>query len=74
MPQPRRAARGPRPRGALAYDKPPMELDDLVDRLRTYRIAWLDDPDSPYRVPAGPNTSPAPNTSPDTERLTQKVE
>ncbi|ATD70410.1 MULTISPECIES: PadR family transcriptional regulator [Gordonia] len=55
-------------------------LDDLVDRLRTHRIAWLDDPDSPYRVPTGPNSSPAPNpctvpdSSPDTERLTQKVE
>ncbi len=57
-------------------------LDDLVDRLRTHRIAWLDDPDSPYRVPTGPNSSPpAPNpctvpdsSPPDTERLTQKVE
>lgn len=30
MPQPRRH---PRPRGTLPYDKPPMKLDDLVDRL-----------------------------------------
>ncbi|MGI6877901.1 Abi family protein [Microbacterium sp. gxy059] len=33
MPQPRHAPRQPRPRGPLRYDKPPMELDDLVDRL-----------------------------------------
>ncbi|SDU51794.1 PadR family transcriptional regulator [Gordonia westfalica] len=49
-------------------------LDDLVDRLRTHRIEWLDDPDSPYRVPTQPNSSAEPNSSPDTERLTQKVE
>ena len=49
-------------------------LDDLVDRLRTHRIEWLDDPDSPYRVPTQPNSSAGPNSSPDTERLTQKVE
>lgn len=33
MPQQRRAPRPPRPRGTLRYDKPPMELDALVDRL-----------------------------------------
>ncbi|GMA19198.1 hypothetical protein GCM10025862_12190 [Arsenicicoccus piscis] len=33
MPQPRRAPRPSRPRGTSRYDKPPMELDDLVDRL-----------------------------------------
>ncbi|HIW62405.1 MAG TPA: Abi family protein [Candidatus Stackebrandtia excrementipullorum] len=33
MPQPRRTLRIPRSRGVLHYDKMPMELDDLVDRL-----------------------------------------
>jgi len=33
MPQPRRAPRQSRPRGTFRYDKPPMEPNDLVDRL-----------------------------------------
>ncbi|GAB3755819.1 Abi family protein [Zhihengliuella somnathii] len=33
MPQSRRPLRLPRSRGTLRYDKPPMELDDLVGRL-----------------------------------------
>ncbi|WP_232715738.1 PadR family transcriptional regulator [Gordonia metallireducens] len=49
-------------------------LDDLVERLRTHRIEWLDDPESPYRVPTQPGSTPAPNPGADAEHLAQKVE
>ncbi|MCK8613641.1 PadR family transcriptional regulator [Gordonia sp. C13] len=49
-------------------------LDDLVDRLRTRRIEWLDDPESPYRVPTQPDSAPAPNPGADAAHLAQKVE
>ncbi|MHC3002998.1 helix-turn-helix transcriptional regulator [Gordonia sp. GN26] len=49
-------------------------LDDLVERLRTHRIEWLDDPESPYRPPTQPDSTPAPNPGADAEHLAQKVE
>ncbi|GAB99570.1 putative PadR family transcriptional regulator [Gordonia namibiensis NBRC 108229] len=49
-------------------------LDDLVERLRTRRIEWLDDPESPYRVPTQPDSAPAPNPGADAAHLAQKVE
>jgi abortive infection bacteriophage resistance protein len=64
MPGRTRASRPPRPRGSLPYDKPPLSLDKLVDRL-TERGLGIPDPDrarrylrhigyyrlSPYTIP-----------------------
>ena len=42
MPRPRNGDQIPRPRGALHYDKPPMTLDALADRLATRGLAIPD--------------------------------